>query len=158
MLSILIAEHCQDKKFDMPIDYRNYPKDWKQRRKRILNRDKHKCTQCGVPNYSVIVRKEGTEYTLIARCASYQEAIDEKHKQLIVSSVDDQVPAKMIIIVLTVAHLDHDEWNHQVKDNRLATFCQRCHFHYDEADNQKRKLYGRQYARHQLNLFKTPII
>lgn len=38
---------------------------------------------------------------------------------------------KFTKIVLTIAHLDHDKLNHEVKDERLAALCQRCHLLYD---------------------------
>jgi len=34
-------------------------------------------------------------------------------------------------IVLTIAHLDHDESNWEVADDRLRAWCQRCHNRYD---------------------------
>lgn len=34
-------------------------------------------------------------------------------------------------IVLTIAHLDHDELNHDVEMNRLMAMCQLCHLQYD---------------------------
>lgn len=34
-------------------------------------------------------------------------------------------------VVLTIAHLDHDEENWDVEDDRLAALCQRCHLRYD---------------------------
>ena len=36
-------------------------------------------------------------------------------------------------IVLTIAHLDHDEDNWKVSDERLRAWCQRCHNRYDRA-------------------------
>ena len=38
----------------------------------------------------------------------------------------------LIIIILTIVHLDHDVDNHQVKDERLAALCQKCHLDYDK--------------------------
>ena len=127
----------------MPIDYRNYPKDWKHRRRRILARAANRCEHCDVRNYSVIQRFDGAEYRTLKWCDSFQEAREQKMAHIAMAPTP-------IIVVLTLAHLDHDEWNHDVEDSRLAALCQRCHFHYDLADNKKRKLYGRQYARHQL--------
>ena len=36
----------------MPCDYSKYPKDWKEVRKRILERDEHKCKFCLAKNYN----------------------------------------------------------------------------------------------------------
>lgn len=38
----------------MPIDYKNYPPNWKTEiRPRILARAKHRCENCGIPNYFI---------------------------------------------------------------------------------------------------------
>lgn len=44
-----------------------------------------------------------------------------------------------IRVVLTIAHLDHDEFNHAVKLDRLASLCQRCHLIYDDKEKRRRK-------------------
>ena len=126
----------------MPIDYKNYPADWQHRRARILSRAGHRCEHCGVLNYSVIQRGEKDDYEVIEACTSFQEARAAKHEYL-------HRATNPIIIVLTLAHLDHDEWNDEVEDSRLAALCQRCHLQYDKHDNLMRKQYGRQYARYQ---------
>lgn len=46
------------------------------------------------------------------------------------------IPVK---VVLTVAHLDHDEENWDVKDERLAALCQKCHLTYDIPEKKKRR-------------------
>lgn len=50
-------------------------------------------------------------------------------------------PAKWAngMVVLTIAHLDHDEENHFVKDDRLKAMCQRCHLRYDIEGKKKRR-------------------
>jgi hypothetical protein len=125
----------------MPIDYRKYPKDWKQRRARALRRANYKCEHCGVENYSVIVRGEGKAYQKIGAHNSYESA--SLHRDII----RDGAHPKAIAVVLTLAHLDHDDWNQDVKDNRLAVLCQRCHFQYDRADNENREKYGKHYKK-----------
>lgn len=42
-------------------------------------------------------------------------------------------------IVLTIAHLDHDEENNEVSDDRLQALCQRCHLKYDATEKARRK-------------------
>ena len=34
----------------MPIDYKKYASDWKERRERVLKRANNKCEFCGVKN------------------------------------------------------------------------------------------------------------
>lgn len=99
----------------MPCDYKNYPADWKTNiRPRILERDGHKCKFCGAPNYSVIIRY--TDSFEVVPNSMYAEAL----------TTDG---FKMVKIVLTVAHLDHDTNNND--DENLAALCQRCHLRHD---------------------------
>jgi hypothetical protein len=42
-------------------------------------------------------------------------------------------------VILTIAHLDHDEENHNVKDDRLKAMCQRCHLRYDAPEKARRR-------------------
>ena len=46
---------------------------------------------------------------------------------------------KSVKVVLTIAHLDHDEENHDITDDRLMAMCQVCHLRYD-ADEKYRRL------------------
>lgn len=55
-------------------------------------------------------------------------------------------------VVLTCAHLDHDEHNWQVTDDRLLTLCDACHLKYDAADNANRRRYGKYYRHPQYRL------
>jgi hypothetical protein len=57
---------------------------------------------------------------------------------------DQQVPGpvrqcKVVKVVLTVAHLDHDAHNHLVKIDRLRDWCQRCHLQYDAQHKSEKK-------------------
>ena len=42
-------------------------------------------------------------------------------------------------IVLTIAHLDHDEENWNVSDDRLRAWCQVCHLKYDISEKKRRR-------------------
>lgn len=108
----------------MPIDYKKYPKNWKELRAAVLERAKNKCEFCGVENHAVEVRRaDGSfrEYSAMEVEASFLDG------------------DKVIQIVLTVAHLDHDEENHEVKLDRLAALCQRCHLRYDVPEKKRRR-------------------
>lgn len=105
----------------MPINYRNYHPDWKQISKRIRERDGQKCKQCGVANGAIGCRdQDGNFYT--------EKDIDRD------GVMPGAVLGKAIKIVLTVAHLDHDNTNNA--DSNLAALCQRCHLLLD-ADQHK---------------------
>jgi hypothetical protein len=105
----------------MPIDYRKYPKNWKTEiRPAILDRAKHCCEFCGVPNYSVGYRDKGGVFVKAGRSDKY----------------------KVFKIVLTVAHLNHD-----ITDNRhenLRALCQRCHLHYDKEHHKQSRIKNKQ--------------
>lgn len=108
----------------MPIDYKKYPKNWSELRAQVLDRAKNKCEFCGVENHSWGVRRaDGSfcEYSAMEVEASFLDG------------------DRVIRIVLTVAHLDHDEENHDVKLDRLAALCQRCHLRYDVNEKKRRR-------------------
>jgi hypothetical protein len=132
----------------MPINYKEYPANWRTEiRPRILERDGHRCTVCGVENYVVGERqKDGTLIPLL-KGETYSEAL--KYQQQLKKLTDK----KPTLITLQVAHLDQDEWNHKVKDERLATMCQKHHFAYDREDNNRRKKYGKKYKKDLVPIF-----
>ena len=45
---------------------------------------------------------------------------------------------KKVKVVLTIAHLDHDETNLSVRDERLKAMCQLCHLRYDAKEKYRR--------------------
>jgi len=120
----------------MPIDYSKYPPNWKETRLRILTRAKNKCEFCGLKNYSIVysvsyyIRHNGTyKY----RNIWFSRKRDAKRECL-------NGKIKPVHVVLTVAHLDHDETNHNVKDHRLKALCQICHLRYDASEKIRRIL------------------
>lgn len=109
----------------MPIDYKKYPKNWKSEiRPRILKRAENKCECCGLENYSFVQSFKKNDKTV-------WKAI--KDGQLIC------ITKKVVKVILTIAHLDHDATNHDVKDERLKAMCQLCHLRYDAEEKVKRR-------------------
>jgi hypothetical protein len=107
----------------MPIDYRKYPKNCNELRAAVLKRAKNKCEFCGVENYAYGTRdKDGKfrEYLAI---------------EVEAANLDGE---KIIQIILTVAHLDHDEENHNVKIEMLAALCRPCHLRYVIPEKKKK--------------------
>ncbi len=109
----------------MPIDYKKYPKNWKEMRAAVLERAKNKCEFCGVENHAIGVRRADGTF--------------DKYQSLIELEAADLDGDKVIQIVLTIAHLDHDEENHDVKLDRLAALCQQCHLRYDVNEKKRRR-------------------
>jgi hypothetical protein len=115
----------------MPINYKNYPKNWKTEiRPAILERAKNKCEWCGFANGQPVFR--GKTKNKIDWFPCYQDAVEN-------SQIAFEEPVK---VVLTIAHLDHDELNHEVKLERLAALCQLCHLRYDAKEKYRRVMSG----------------
>jgi hypothetical protein len=126
----------------MPIKPENkhrYPKDWKQIRARILERAKNRCERCNVRQYGIgYWVEDGFQYAGgnifyddFQYTESYslaREACDHLNEWR-----DDE--PKSIVIVLTIAHLDHTPEN--CADDNLQALCQRCHLRYDAEHHAK---------------------
>jgi hypothetical protein len=145
----------------MPCDYKRYPKDWKQIRARILERAGHKCERCGVPDHAVGYRNESGGFHAL-RGEDWDEGADcrrddnaGKGRNYADDGVIDFAEAKEIadwwrgetgepyfVIVLTVAHLDHDPANNV--DANLSALCQQCHLRHDAGHHAKNAARTRQ--------------
>ncbi len=142
----------------MPIKPENksrYPKDWPEIRDRILKRAGHRCEHpgCCAEQYAVgrWERKnsiwvwrpisgngpcdaagQGREWPSMNRL-TYTEArqfaadADWEREHLVISP--------LIVIVLTIAHLDHQPEN--CADDNLAAMCQRHHLAYDHEHHKR---------------------
>lgn len=123
----------------MPMDYTKYPRNWKDISRRIRERDGQRCKWCGVENYAIGARD---------RFGNWHNENDIKNmKSSTGESLFGDYP-KMIKIILTVAHIDHDTTNNE--DSNLAALCQRCHLNHDRDHhlaNRKRTYQQRRIAR-----------
>jgi len=106
----------------MPINYKDYPANWKTEiRPAILERANNCCEVCGVENHSFIFR-DGDKYEY---CPDWL-AVKKNKIGFYITKGDGRTN-----VILTIAHLDHDKHNHNVSLDRLQAMCQRCHFKYD---------------------------
>ncbi len=120
----------------MPIKPENkarYPKDWPQIRAAILARAGNACEKCKAPNRTRIARGTGKDdgtYMLDSAdvfCADTGQHLGQcRHS--------DYELARMVDVVLTIAHLDHVPEN--CADDNLRAWCQRCHLRYDQQYHQ----------------------
>ena len=115
-----------------------YPADWKAIRDGVRLRTNNQCETCHAPNGELIVRgckggrDEGT-YML-----PRGEVFDaETGAYLGLARGSEYDGERVVKVVLTVAHLDHDESNND-PDN-LAALCQMHHLRLDAADNARRR-------------------
>lgn len=130
----------------MPVKPENksrYPMNWKQISEDIrFNRANNRCEVCGVANYAVGHRDENGSFIPISgnvfadyageglsypslKCLTYSEA------KAIADSENENCEdgQKYIVVVLTVAHLDHQPENCDYSN--LMAMCQKCHNNYD---------------------------
>lgn len=135
----------------MPITPENkhrYPKDWKQISEHIrFVRAGNKCEVCGLENGKVGWRvSDGTFYTAEEFAEDYINPTHEDELSRIVGRNQ-----KEIVIVLTVAHLDHTPEN--CDESNLKAMCQRCHNRYDAPHRKVNARKTRLKKNPQLNLF-----
>jgi hypothetical protein len=115
----------------MPIKPENrgrYPADWKQIRARILERAGDRCERCAAPNRTRIARGAGSDegtYML----ANAEVFCADTGAPLGTCRHSDYELGRMVDVVLTIAHLDHQPEN--CADDNLRAWCQRCHLRYD---------------------------
>jgi hypothetical protein len=146
--TLLIQIQLRNKLITMPIDYSKYPPNWKTEiRPDTLKRAKYCCEQCGVRNYSVGYNQKngrfiGTGGTALHDLAgeglSYPslEPITYKAAAELRNHLNEvKNEHKHIVIVLTVAHLDHNITNNC--PTNLKAFCQKCHLSYDAVHHKK---------------------
>jgi len=119
----------------MPIDYKKYPKNWlSEIRPRIMKRANNKCEICGLEHKSIVYAiklyvKQNGHYKW--RTLWFRNKQDAERENL-------NNNLKEVKVVLTIAHLDHDETNKDVKDERLKALCQICHLRYDAKEKYRR--------------------
>lgn len=127
----------------MPCNYKEYPSNWKTEiRPAILERADNKCEECGVENHRLIHRFG----KFINEWEYWPEGMESE-----VWTLDGKKSTK---IILTIAHLDHDKLNHDVKLDRLKALCQKCHLSYDMSNHVNNRKYGR---KHKENNFKLDL-
>lgn len=124
----------------MPIDYKKYPPDWHEISHRIrFVRADGKCEWCGAPHGEIIVRDPDKPAKF--RIVSGME-IDA-------AILDDE---RLTKVVLTTAHLGKTKPDGtpgdksdlaDVRDENLASLCQRCHLNYDLKEHLEKRLASR---------------
>lgn len=85
----------------MPINYKDYPANWKEIRERILEREKHCCKFCGVQNYSYRQNNQG-KFTRIVLTIAHLD-----HDKLNHDVQDDRLAA-----LCQKCHLGYDMQRH----------------------------------------------
>lgn len=115
-----------------------YPADWKAIRAGILLRANNACEKCFAPNHTPIARgarATPAEGTYMLERGEVFSAEDGRYLGCARGSEYDS--DRSTVIVLTVAHLDHDETHND--PSNLAALCQQCHLQHDAKDNLARR-------------------
>lgn len=129
----------------MPIDYSEYPPNWKTEiRPRIMKRANNCCEECGVKHLSIILR-EKNKWRYI--CETEYGWIKERHQKGGYTYNGAIKSLGFTKVVLTIAHLNHDKLNWDVKDEELKALCQKCHLQLDIKHHTANRKYGRNHGR-----------
>ena len=121
----------------MPIDYSKYPSNWKTEIIPALReRSGNCCELCHLPNGLIGARLKNGSF----RKAHFIE-MDQIRSLKKRGYSERQAISRMGLmkIVLTGAHLDHDESNPDISLERLKYLCQKCHLNYDQVEKKRRK-------------------
>jgi hypothetical protein len=123
----------------MPIDYSKYPPNWKSEIvPAVLKRASYCCEMCGAANTEHLF----SVFLNLKECGGrYKKRriwVSGHHDVVRLASIGIPVQEKRIKVQLTVAHLDHDESNHDVSLDRLMAMCQWCHLNYDAKEKYRR--------------------
>lgn len=132
----------------MPIDYRKYPPNWlSEIRPRIMKRANNTCEfdGCDFKHGEIIfaVKYRGRTqawYRDFDEAEKHYPKSFESKRNRKTGKVEIVPNPKKVKIVLTIAHLDHDETNVNVKDDRLKAACQLCHLRYDAKEKYRRSI------------------
>ena len=119
----------------MPIDYKKYPPNWKTEiRPAVLKRAENNCEVCGLPNCSTVY-----SIKLFGKRIWTSLLSDALRLTNTPHLFGNEKIVKPVRVVLTVAHLDHDETNKNVSLDRLKAMCQMCHLKYDAKEKARRR-------------------
>lgn len=137
----------------MPIresEKARYPKDWPAISQRVRERAGNRCEFCNVKNGLLGGRtKEGT--FLRARPLDCGGHMPRPGEHAWCGEGRRVERLRIIRIVLTVAHLDHQPEN--CADENLKALCQRCHLTYDAKHHARNAAETRRVARASGDLF-----
>jgi hypothetical protein len=131
----------------MPIDYKKYPPNWKTEiRPRIMKRSNNTCEASGCDFRHLeevwAVRHKGRTtgwFRSFEEADKMPKTFESRYNHKLKKTLAVPNPKK-VKVILTIAHLDHDETNHDVTDERLMAMCQICHLRYDAKEKYRRAI------------------
>lgn len=135
----------------MPIHKENrarYPSDWPQISQLVKERARYRCEECGVPHLAWGWRDGRGRFNEVNPAPLIEAGYKRPPFTLRTS---DGFERKVIVIVLTVAHLDHTPENSDPRN--LRAWCQACHLAYDAKHHQAARFERAHRAANTLDLF-----
>lgn len=111
-------------------------KEWQAIRKRIGERSDWRCETCGAPHMTMIARgtyRSRDAYMVLETCKVF--CAETGLHMATMRCTSEFASKKVLKIVLTVAHLDHDEASDA--DENLAHLCQRHHLRHDAKHHER---------------------
>lgn len=122
----------------MPISAENrkrYPANWRDLRSLILQRAQHCCEQCGVPNYTRIIRGHGPDAGTFM-IVNHRTVYNANTGAVVGDAQNrDYVGQRRTLVILNVAHLDHTPEHNDLSN--LRALCCRCHLLHDAAHHRQ---------------------
>lgn len=103
-------------------------KTWKYFRAWALERAEDRCQFCGLLNYSVVDEDREMQHT-----TSHDTFKEANEAKVLMRRITRD--CGLIVIVLTIAHLDHNPENNHPEN--LRALCQKCHLDYDRPHHMK---------------------
>jgi 5-methylcytosine-specific restriction endonuclease McrA len=145
----------------LPENRSRYPENWSEISLAIIERDHYKCKKCGVHHHAVGYRDENGKFNPCCGnwIVDHYGIGQDPHNGGLLSykmakawalweTENDEMDHKYIVIVLTIAHLDHTPEN--CSDRNLAALCQKCHNTYDAPHRAQTRKRGKYYGMNQL--------
>lgn len=145
----------------MPIRPENrarYPANWPEISARIRARAQNRCEWCGVANHALGGRlRDGTWCDAVPRGEKLYGLVWPKPGTVswCIDKDCDTHELRIVRIVLTVAHLDHQPEN--CTEENLKALCQRCHLRYDQAHHAQTAARTRREGKARADLFMDDI-
>jgi len=102
------------------------------------HRAKNRCEKCGLGHGSLIHASRNQPFVLATPFELQQ--LEELKSEGMLKHWQRLKALKLKQVILTVAHVDHDESNNS--DTNLLCLCQWCHLSLDRQDNAARRRYG----------------
>jgi hypothetical protein len=130
-----------------PINYKLYPPNWlKEIRPRIMQRANNtcECEGCDFQHLEEVwaVKHKGRTtgwFRDFDEANLHPKTIESKRNK--VSGKVELIPnPKKVKVILTIAHLKHNETDWSCPDEDLSALCQLCHLRYDAKEKYRRSM------------------